>query len=175
MVYYKDNIKQNNAERATGVAVKTLSFDMAGEAGLADGDIITVGSLPLQSLTTGLSVIVPIQFDGDTPTFQLGYYNRTTKVFVAMTGDIILSGAAGKVIRVPLISDTTNVNDDGTAYTGETDFILNDDHTAIAIEWGGGAVSPTVGECTILLHHDYFGVATAKYGCDNTPMSVYSE
>ncbi len=172
-VYFADKLNQNNAERATGVAVKTLRFSTAKPFSLVTSDIITIGTLPRQSLTTGLSVIVDEDFDGTTPQFVLGFYDRTAGTFTAMTATIVLAGAFGSVIRVPLIPIVANINADGTAYTGTDPLIVNDDQTAIAIQWTGGATSPTVGECSLILHHDYYGTATAKYGLDNTPLTVY--
>ena len=175
MVHYQDKLKQNNAERATGAAVKAVSFDMGGETGLADGDIITLGALPLQSITTDLKIIVGTEFNGTTPQFVVGQYNRQTGAFVPVTATVVLDGSGQALFRVPLISaDFPNLNADGTAYTGDPS-IVNDDATALAVQWTGGATAPTAGECTLVFHHDYYGTTTAKYGCDNVPLSVYAK
>lgn len=104
MVYYADSIKQNNAEKATGVAVKALTFDMAGDVGLVNGDIVTLGVLPRQSITTDLKVIVGTGFNGTTPQFIVGQYNRQNGAFVDMTETIVLTGVGKAVYRVNLTS-----------------------------------------------------------------------
>ncbi len=172
-VYYADNINQNNAESVSAVAVKNVSFDVAGEAGLANGDIITLGSLPLKSVTTGLKIVVGTEFDGDTPQFVVGQYNRQNGAFTAITATVVLASSGQALFIVPLIEgDFPNLNADGSAYTGDPE-LVNDDQTAIAIRWTGGATAPTAGELALMFHHDYYGVTNGKYGCDNTPLTVY--
>jgi len=173
-VYYADSINQNNAERATGVAVKNVTFDMVGDIGLVNGDIITLGTLPRQSISTDLKVIVGTEFDGTTPQFIVGQYNRQTGVFVDMADPIVLTSSGKAVFRASLTSaDFPNLNPDGSAYTGEAECVINDDNTAIAIKWTGGVTSPTAGDCALVFHHDYFGTNNAKYGLDNVPLTVY--
>jgi len=175
MVYFNDGIHQNNAERATGVAVKEVRFDAAGDVRLANGDIVTLGALPRQSVTTDLKIVVGIEFDGTTPQLVVGQYNRQTGNFTALTATVVLASSGKAVFRVPLItSDFPNLNADGTAYTGDP-VIVNDDSTAIAIKWTGGVTAPTAGELALVFHHDYYGTTDAKYGCDNVPLTVYGQ
>ncbi len=173
-VYYADSINQNNAESVSAVSVKNISFDDGGELGLANGDIITLGSLPLKSITTDLKVLVTEEFDGDTPQFIVGQYNRQTGAFADITETIVLTGSGQALFRVNLSpGDFPNLAPDGTAFAGEFNAITNDDQTAIAIKWIGGATAPTKGDMRLIFHTDYYGVTNGKYGCDNTPLTVY--
>jgi len=162
------NLHQNNMERASGGAAKYLKG-----FGLVNGDIVTLGALPKESLTTQIVILVPEAWSNDSAnsTIDLGYWEQATETFTPFASDIQLG--AGKILLAGPIAGTRNP--DGTAYTGDELLLWNGEkETEIAARYTGSATPLETDEAHIVLTHVYYGTKNGKYGLDHVPMTPYT-
>jgi len=159
-------------ERGSCGATKRVGFDVSG-ADLASDDVIVLGALPRESVTIDIRILVHEAFNGTTPAFDLGYYNYNSGTFISIASITTAAlDAADFQIVVPM-PVTGNINLAGAAYTGTSGGIWNGKkETVLAIEWKGGAMAPTTGQCDIVTTHTYFGTKDGKYGLARVPMTI---
>ena len=158
----------NNMERASGGATKFLDGN-----GLVDGDIIALGGLPKESLTTQIVILVPEQWVAGAlaeGTIDLGYWEQATETFTPFVTGIQMG--KGKILLAGPIDGTRNP--DGTAYTGDELLLWNGDvETDIAARYTGSTTPDEGSVAHIVFTHTYYGTKNGKYGLDNIPMTPY--
>jgi len=166
-IYLNGKLNQNNMERASGGVTKYVK----GE-GLVAGDIVSLGALPRESVTTQIVILNETAWglDSANSTVDLGYYEQATGTFTPFVTDIQLG--KGKILISGPIDGTRNP--DGTAYTGEELLLWNGDkETEIALRYTGSATPLSTDEINIVFTHVYYGTKNGKYGLDHVPMTPY--
>lgn len=175
MVYEAGRKQLNDMERTSGGATKQLDMGTV-EAGLVTGDVVILGALPRESITNDIRILVAEAFDGTAPAFDLGYYDYNSGTFVAFA--VVAAAALGTKDRSIVVSmpTTGQIDSAGVAYTGNRGAIWNgQSETILAIQWKGGATSPTKGQAHVVTSHTYYGTKDGQYGLAKVPMKPYKQ
>lgn len=170
-VYNNGKMNLNNMERSSAGMTKHIGAEMVS-APLVAGDVVVLGALPRESVTTDMRVLVNEAFDGGG--FELGYYDFNSGTFVVFS--TIILAAIDEADKAIVLAMPVNgqINPDDTIYAGDRGGIWNGDvETVIAMRWTGA--TPTTGRATFVTTHTYFGTKDGSYGSDYVPLTVYGE
>jgi hypothetical protein len=171
MAKYKNDTKyKNNAEFTTSAAIKHLFWNDANGSALQVNDVVDLGILPPDTITTDMMIAVDTAFIGTAPAIDINVVNADGSLVVTITGinvskqGIIILGNIG----------TTAYNPDGTTFIGDKPVIWNkDDGVNYSVIWKGGS-APTAGALRIIFSYNHLEQTDDGFGLATQPFNIYT-
>lgn len=165
-----DRKYKNNAEFASSSAVKYVSFDCTVDgSAIQSGDIINVGTIPADTITTSVMLVIDEAFNGGLDTLDLIVVDKNDAIIAdvanieVFTAGIIILGNLG----------TTNVfNPDSTAYDGDDSIIYNQDSDVTYTLLYQASGVPTEGKAKLVLGYQYLDKTSEAFGLATQPLNI---
>jgi len=162
----------NNMERSAGTAVFYVNAENGDGEFYEDGDIILVGAVPRESITTIGVLDIVSDFGGANVELDLGHptYDPDGNITGVNVFDTInVNVWEPKAITLPLQLKNGAGNDAErilSAWEGSVAI-------AVQIKLNGSALNKD-GKLRLIFGYNYFGTRDGKYGNGVVPLTVYS-